>query len=133
MAESGELGEIQQVDLRTVWPHELDFSGWLKQNMDYLNDQVNWDLDPDSVRQEVTKGALRVDMLLDATAPDTEDRFPVVIENQLGPTDGSHLAGVMTYKRAAVSIARAMKQFVVATKDIARNIAPFPADTGGKR
>ena len=97
MAEWGELGELQRVDLRTVWPHELRFSGWLKENIDYLNEQVNWDLDPDSVRQEVTKGALRVDLLLDATAPDTGDRFPVVIENQLGPTDGSHLAGVMTY------------------------------------
>ena len=97
MAESRELGKMQRVDLRTVWPHELDFSGWLKQNIDYLNEQVNWDLDPDSVCQEVTKGALRVDLLLDATAPDTGDRFPVVIENQLDPTDGSHLAGVMTY------------------------------------
>ena len=97
MAEPAELGEMKRVGLRTVWPHELDFSRWLKQNIDYLNEQVNWDLDPDSVCQEVTKGALRVDLLLDATAPDTGDRFPVVIENQLGPTDGSHLAGVMTY------------------------------------
>ena len=96
MAEPEELGEMQRVDLRTVWPHELDFSRWLKENVDYLNEQVTWDLDPDSVRQEVTKGALRVDLLLDATAPYTGDRFPVVIENQLGPTDGSHLAGVMT-------------------------------------
>ena len=38
-----------------------------------------------------------MDLLLDATAPDTEDRFPVVIENQLGATDGRHLASVMTY------------------------------------
>ena len=97
MAEPAELGEMQRVGLRTVWPHELDFSRWLTQNVDYLNEQVNWDLDPDSVCQEVIKGALRVDLLLDATAPDTGDRFPVVIENQLGPTDGSHLAGVMTY------------------------------------
>ena len=33
-------------------------------------------------------------------------------------------------KKAAVSIARAMKQFVAATEDIARNIPPFPAHTG---
>lgn len=97
MAEWGELGEMRRVDLRTVCPHELDFSGWLKDNIDYLNEQVNWALDPDPVRQEVTKGALPVDLLLEATAPDTGNRFPVVIENQLGLTDASHLAGVMAY------------------------------------
>ena len=97
MAESGELGEMRRVGLRTVWPHELDFSLWLRQNIDYLNEQVSWDLDPDSVCQEVSLGGLRVDLLLEASAPDTGDRFPVVIENQLGPTDGSHLAGVMAY------------------------------------
>ncbi|MDE0600603.1 MAG: hypothetical protein OXI56_02270, partial [bacterium] len=97
MAELGELGEMRRVGLRTVWPHELDFSLWLRQNIDYLNEQVHWDLDPDSVRQEVSLGGLRVDLLLEASAPDTGDRFPVVIENQLGPTDGSHLAGVMAY------------------------------------
>ena len=97
MIESAELGAMQRVDLGTVWHHELDFSGWLARHIDLLDEQVNWDLDTDSVRQEVTKGALRVDLLLDATAPDTGDRFPVVIENQLGTTDGSHLAGVMAY------------------------------------
>ena len=98
MPEPGEqLGEMERVGLGTVWPRELDFSGWLARNIDLLNEQVNWDLDPDSVRQEVTKGGLRVDLLVDATTPDTEDGFVVVIENQLGATDGSHLAGVMAY------------------------------------
>lgn len=92
-----QLGEKRQVALRTVWPDELDFSRWLAENINTLNDQLEWDLDPTSVQQEVPRGRLRVDLLVDAIAPETGERFPVVIENQLGMTDGSHLAGVMTY------------------------------------
>ncbi len=98
MTESGEtLGEKKRVDLRTVWPHELDFSRWLAENIETLNEQVIWEIDPESARQEVPMGSMRVDLLVEATAPDTGDRFKVVIENQLGMTDGGHLAGVMDY------------------------------------
>ena len=98
MPESGEpLGEQRPVALRTVWPDELAFSRWLAENIDILNDQLGWDLDQTSVQQEVPRGRLRVDLLAEATGPETGERFPVVIENQLGMTDGSHLAGVMTY------------------------------------
>ena len=92
-----QLGEKKQVALRTVWPDELDFSRWLAKNIDILNDQLLWDLDRASVQQEVQRGRLRVDLLVEAIAPDTRERFPVVIENQLDMTDGGHLAGVMTY------------------------------------
>ncbi len=78
-------------------PNELDFSRWLTGNIDILSDQLGWDLDQTSVQQEVQRERLRVDLLVDAVAPETGERFPVVIENQLGMTDGSHLAGVMTY------------------------------------
>lgn len=98
MPESGEpLGEQRPVALRTVWPDELAFSRWLAENIDILNDQLGWDLDQTSVQQEVPRGRLRVDLLVEALDPETGERFPVVIENQLGMTDGSHLAGVMTY------------------------------------
>ena len=91
------LGRKESVDLRTVWPHELDFSGWLARNIEILSEQVQWEFDNDTVKQEVTRGSLRVDLLVDATLPGAEERFPVVIENQLDTTDGSHLAGVMAY------------------------------------
>ena len=98
MTESGEtLGEKKRVDLRTVWPHELDFSRWLAENIETLNEQVIWEIDSESVQQEVPMGSMRVDLLVEATAPDTGERFKVVIENQLGMTDGGHLAGVMDY------------------------------------
>ncbi len=57
MRETGEqLGEKKPVALRTVWPDELDFSRWLAENMDVLNDQLGWDLDQTSVQQELQKG-----------------------------------------------------------------------------
>ena len=91
------LGEKKSVDLRTVWPKELDFSRWLRANIKVLADELCWEIDPESVQQEVTKGPLRVDVLVDVTHRETGERFPVVIENQLGMTDAGHLAGVMTY------------------------------------
>ena len=98
MTEQGEpLGEKKPVELRTVWPNELDFSAWLGKNLDVLADELCWELDPKTVQREVIRGPLRVDLLVEATQPKEAERFPVVIENQLGMTDASHLAGVMTY------------------------------------
>ena len=98
MTKIGEsLGEKKDVALRTVWPIELDFSRWLAGNIEILNDQLLWQIDPDSVTQEVSRGSLRVDLLAEATHPESGERCPVVIENQLGATDSSHLAGVMAY------------------------------------
>lgn len=98
MTERGEpLGEKQAVDLRTVWPNELDFSAWLGKNLDVLADELCWKIDPESVQREVTRGPLRVDLHVLATHPGESECFPVIIENQLGMTDASHLAGVMTY------------------------------------
>lgn len=36
-----DFGSVQNVDLSEVWPHELDFSRWLAEN-----------IDPKSVRQK---------------------------------------------------------------------------------
>lgn len=94
------LGEGKRVDLRAVWPLELDFSGWLRKHIDVLNEELRWVLDAEHVQQEVSAGALRVDLLAQATEPGTGKRFSVVIENQLGTTDDSHLAGVMAYTAA---------------------------------
>ncbi len=95
-----DLGKIEKCDLRDVWPLELDFSRWLASNIKALDEQVRWNIDPTSVRQEVTKGKLRVDLLVDVVDPDTNKTFEVVIENQLDATNDGHLAGVMTYLSA---------------------------------
>ena len=49
------LDEKEDVALRTVWPIELDFSRWLARNIEILNDQLLWQIDPDSVTQEVSR------------------------------------------------------------------------------
>ena len=115
-----ELGEIHRHSLRETWPLELDFSHWLARNIIRLDNLVRWEIDPTTVKEEVTKGALRVDLLVDATDPDTHESFEVVIENQLDVTDDGHLAAVMTYlasfgARGAVWIAGDVTQEYVNT------------------
>lgn len=92
-----ELGEIQRRSLTEVWPFERCFSRWLAKNIMSLDELVRWKIDPSTVKEEVTKGALRVDLLVDATDPETHESFEVVIENQIDTTDDGHLAAVMTY------------------------------------
>lgn len=91
------IGKIKKLSLNDVFSYELCFSRWLATNIMSLNEQVRWEIDPGTAKQEVTKGALRVDLLVDATDPDTHESLEVVIENQLGTTDDGHLAAVMTY------------------------------------
>lgn len=92
-----DLGKIEKCNLREAWPLELDFSRWLANNIQALDEQVRWNIDPKSVKQEVTKGKLRVDLLVDVVDPETNESFEVVIENQLDATNDGHFAGVMTY------------------------------------
>ncbi|MYD24829.1 MAG: DUF4268 domain-containing protein [Gemmatimonadetes bacterium] len=94
------MGKIEKCDLREVWPLELDFSRWLANHIQALDEQVRWNIDPTSIRQEVTKGKLRVDLLVDVVDPETNKSSEVVIENQLDATNDGHLAGVMTYLSA---------------------------------
>ena len=41
-----DLGTIEQVDLREVWPHEAqDFTPWLAENLDKLGEALGLDLE----------------------------------------------------------------------------------------
>ena len=41
-----DLGTIEQVDLREVWPHEAqDFTPWLSANLDKLGEALGLDLE----------------------------------------------------------------------------------------
>ncbi len=93
------FGRVQNVDIGEVWPHELDFSRWLAENITNLNEQVIFEIDPKSVQQEVSawSGTLRVDLFCEATLPESDDPFPVVIENQIYPADSDHLSGLIQY------------------------------------
>jgi hypothetical protein len=88
------LGRLVSVPLREVWAHEAkDFTPWLA-------DGESLALLADTLRlgelqlqgTEVSVGNFSIDIL----ARDIEGRM-VVIENQFGPTDHTHLGQIMTY------------------------------------
>ena len=87
-----DLGRLEQVDnISTVWPHEAhDFTPWLAKNMDLLSDAVGIPLTLDGA--EVYVGDPRLDMLAH-----TVDGSAVLIENQYGKSDDTHLGSLLTY------------------------------------
>lgn len=85
------IGKIQRVTLREVWKHEaLDFTTWLENNIDVLNDAL--DLSLTNVEREQTAGTFSVDLV----AEDDSGNL-AVIENQLAKSDHDHLGKLITY------------------------------------
>ena len=88
------LARLERVTLRTAWPHEANnFTPWLaeKANLDLLAEKIGIPLQLEAVEKEV--GTFYADIL--AKEPDTEQW--VLIENQITPTDHSHLGQLLTY------------------------------------
>ena len=86
-----ELGKIEQVDIRDIWPDEARcFTPWLAENLDLLGKALKMDLEP--VEQEAPVGPCRLDILAKDGAGQT-----VVIENQLEQTDHDHMGKLLTY------------------------------------
>ena len=91
---SAPIGKITRVPLRDVWKHEaLDFTRWLEENLDVINDHLEVPLV--SADREQSTGSFSVDLL----AEDESGRT-VVIENQLERTDHDHLGKLITYLAA---------------------------------
>ncbi|MBV8443934.1 MAG: DUF4268 domain-containing protein [Hyphomicrobiales bacterium] len=91
---TAELGRLEPVPLRDVWPHEAnDFTPWLAQpeNLGLLAKTLNLG-ELSEVRTEVQV----VNFFIDVLAKDDQGDS-VVIENQFGPTDHRHLGQIMTY------------------------------------
>ncbi|MCY3564321.1 MAG: DUF4268 domain-containing protein, partial [bacterium] len=100
MVEKCDMGRIERVDLRVVWPHEAnDFTPWLAANIELLNENLPFDIDPDSIEQEASAGGFSVDIVGDS-ATDQGEPGKVVIENQLEQTDHDHLGKLLTYLAA---------------------------------
>lgn len=85
------IDKLIAVDLREIWKNEArNFTSWLFNNLDILNEQIGLDLS--SLETEKSAGVFSVDIL----AEDRSGRL-VIIENQLEKTDHDHLGKVLTY------------------------------------
>ena len=86
-----ELGRIEAVDPRQIWPDEAaDFTPWLAEHLDLLGEALRLD-DLSLVEAEGQVGTFAVDVVAET------DAGIVVIENQLGGTDHTHLGQLLTY------------------------------------
>jgi len=90
-AMSAGIDKVRRVPLREVWKHEaLDFTAWLRENVDVLNDPLGLSLV--SAEREQSVGSFSVDLVAESANGD-----PVVIENQLERSNHDHLGKVLTY------------------------------------
>lgn len=88
------LGRLEQVDLRSAWNNEsADFTPWLaeQENLELLGKAIGLELELEAREKYV--GPFRADIL----CKDTGSGSWVLVENQLGQTDHSHLGQLLTY------------------------------------
>lgn len=87
-----QLGRLQPVDARAVWPNEaLDFTPWLRENIDLLAEALGLDLEIHEA--EVPVGGFNVDLV----GEDVTNGRRLIVENQLAASDHSHLGQLLTY------------------------------------
>jgi hypothetical protein len=89
-----QLGRLQKVEIRKVWPKEdSNFTPWLakEENIALLSEELNIDIEV--LKQEEYVGSFRADIL----AKDLTNDHYIIIENQFGKTDHSHLGQIITY------------------------------------
>jgi hypothetical protein len=90
------LTRLKPVLVATVWPTEAHhFTPWLLENGDLLSEVLGMDIELDSREYKVGKFSL------DIIGREVATGSPVIIENQYGPTDHSHLGQILTYAGGA--------------------------------
>lgn len=88
------IGRLERLPLREVWKHEeYDFTSWLQENIDILNDII--DISVSNVAREQAAGSFSVDLV-----GEDENGAAVVIENQLERSNHDHLGKLLTYLTA---------------------------------
>jgi hypothetical protein len=106
-----ELGSFERVPVRDIWAIEAAFTNWLAEpeHLLLLGETIGMELQLEAVEKQV--GDFFADILCKET---TGERY-ILIENQLGETDHSHLGQTITYAAgldalAIVWIARHFRQ-----------------------
>ena len=84
------ISKIQKLDTRKIWQKEPQFSAWLSENIDYLNEVIGLDITIQSTEENV--GPYKVDIYGEDVSG-----AKVIIENQLEKTDHTHLGQILTY------------------------------------
>lgn len=86
-----ELGKAEELKLSSVFAGEAsEFTPWLSNNLSNLASKLGFELQPEDT--EVRIGSFRLDI-----SAKTSDGRVVVIENQFGRTDPTHLGQLLTY------------------------------------
>lgn len=88
------LGRLEKVDIKSIWKTEYNhFTPWLarEENINLLAEELKTDLEIVAIEKPV--GPFRADILCKDTGTDNY----VLIENQFGKTDHTHLGQIMTY------------------------------------
>ena len=89
---SNQLGKFEAVALREVWRREDgNFTPWLASNLSVLGDALGLPLEIKERESELDGLPYRVDIVA------ASEGQPVVIENQLEPTDDDHLGRLLIY------------------------------------
>lgn len=94
MNKTPNLGRLERVDLREVWDTEAgSFTPWLarEDNLELLGKTIGVELELEATEKNV--GPFRADIL----CKDTATNNWVLVENQLGRTDHTHLGQLLTY------------------------------------
>ena len=92
MTTPAEIGRLEFVELRDVWPHEaLSFTPWLLENADVLEAVLGIELQIDEPEHAV--GSFSLDLL----GRDLTHDATLIVENQIEATDHSHLGQLVTY------------------------------------
>ncbi len=70
------IGKIQRVPIKTIWENEaFDFTPWLRDNIDVLNDITEFNLL--SAESEQKAGTFSIDIVAE-----DESGNPIIVENQ---------------------------------------------------